>query len=261
MHHSPPLSLILLPGMLCDERSWSTVVQDLGPQAQVRTAAYGDLDTIADMAQSVIATAPARFAVAGHSMGGRVALEIARAAPDRVIGLALLGSDYRGIDTAAARDAETAARAAEVAAARAEGYDHFARSWSRAMLAPACREGAVADAAAAMTGGFGLDALAAHGRAGLSRRDYSDLLLRLVYPVLVCGGEHDPLRPPAHQQAMAALLPHARFVMIEGAGHMMMMEKPDQVSRAMRDWLTDVAAHDAVGDAASARPVPSAGQA
>jgi len=97
--------LLLLSGLLCDETLWADIPQRLGDAADVRVISFHGFSSIPAMAQHVLATAPARFALAGHSMGGRVALEVIRSAPARVAGLALLNT---GVHTV--RDGEPQSR-------------------------------------------------------------------------------------------------------------------------------------------------------
>src|SRR5256885_839790 len=86
--------LLLLPGLMCDQAAFAPLLGTLAPHAQCRVAAYHDERSLAAMAQRVLADAPERFALLGHSMGGRVALEVLRAAPARVERIALLDTGY-----------------------------------------------------------------------------------------------------------------------------------------------------------------------
>lgn len=236
------LNLLLLPGMLCDAASWRAQVTDLADVANLRVMSYGDADSFEAMAEAVLATAPERFALAGHSMGGRVAQEVYRKAPERVIALALLATDYRGHADEAARAAESARRDSILARVRADGMDTFARFWAPQAIAPANMANAelVADAVAMMAR-HSPAALEAETLAGLTRPDRSALLPTIACPTLICPGDQDTLRPVAIHQDMAARIPNARLVVIEGSGHMVAMERPDAVSAAMRGWLVRAA--------------------
>src|SRR5271156_5908649 len=90
-----PPHLLLLPGLACDAEVWKHQARALGEITSVEIPDYGSSDSLPEMARVAIARAPESFAVAGHSMGGRVALEILRRAPDRVVGLALLDTAYQ----------------------------------------------------------------------------------------------------------------------------------------------------------------------
>src|SRR5258706_8373183 len=101
-----PTPLLLLPGLMCDRAVWGEMLLALGGENDIDIPAYGEIDSLGGMAERVLDFAPARFAVAGHSMGGRVALEIFRRAPERVTGLALLDTNYlpRAAGEAGARE-------------------------------------------------------------------------------------------------------------------------------------------------------------
>ena len=230
--------LLLLPGMLCDAAFWRSQVEDLADICRPRVMSYGLLDSIEAMAQAVLAQAPDRFALAGHSMGGRVAQEIYRLAPERVLRLALLATDCRGHQDEAARAAEAGRREAMMAKVAAEGMEGFAEMWVRQILAAdnLANEPLVAEVVAMMAR-QPAERLAAQTLAGLTRPDQSDLLASIHRPTLVCAGALDELRPVEVHRWMAERIPQSRLVVIEGAGHMVAMERPDAVTKAMRDWL------------------------
>jgi len=233
----PPL--LLLPGMLCDAASWRAQMENLADIAEPRVMAYGDADSFTAMADAVLADAPERFALAGHSMGGRVAQEVYRMAPDRVIALALLATDYRGHADDASRAAESARRDNMIAKVRADGMEAFARAWAPQVIASANMEDAalVGEVVAMMTR-HSLAALEAETLAGLSRPDRSALLSRISCPTLICSGDQDTLRPISVHQDMAVRIPNSHLVVIEGSGHMVAMERPAAVSKALHDWLS-----------------------
>ncbi len=91
------LNLVLVPGLLCDQAVWKPQMKALKGVARIQVADHGDLDSLSAMAEAILAKAPPKFAVAGHSMGGRVALEVVRRAVSRVTGLALLDTGYTPI--------------------------------------------------------------------------------------------------------------------------------------------------------------------
>lgn len=233
--------LLLLPGMLCDAASWRAQIADLADVVAPRVMAYGAADSFEAMAEAVLATAPARFALAGHSMGGRVAQEVYRKAPQRVIALALLATDYRGHPDDASRAAEAARRDGMLARVRTEGMEAFARFWAPQVIAPAnLTDTKLMADAVAMMARHSPGALEAETLAGLTRPDRSALLPTIGCPVLVCAGDQDTLRPVAVHRDMAALIPNAQLVVIAGSGHMVAMERPEAVSAAMRDWLAGI---------------------
>ncbi|HEX4862239.1 MAG TPA: alpha/beta fold hydrolase [Rhizomicrobium sp.] len=236
MPHRIPL--ILLPGMLCDGAFWRAQMRDLGDVADCRVAGYGLADDFDTMADIVLATAPQSFALAGHSMGGRVALEIVRRAPGRVRALALIATDYRGHSNEEARAAEAARRGATLAKIAAEGLEGFARFWTPQVVAPAnMGNAALVEDVVAMMVRQSPQAASAQTLAGLIRRDQTDVLPTISCPTLVCAGWDDTLRPVSIHREMAALIPGSRLAVIEGSSHMIAMERPDALTADMRSWL------------------------
>jgi pimeloyl-ACP methyl ester carboxylesterase len=233
--------LVLLPGMLCDGAFWRAQMRDLGDVANCRVAAYGLADDFDTMADIVLATAPQSFALAGHSMGGRVALEIVRRAPGRVRALALIATDYRGHLSEEARAAEAARRDGIIARIRDAGMEGFARGWAPQVIAPEnMTDAALVEDVVAMMMRQPAEAAAAQTLAGLMRRDQTDILPTIACPTLVCAGSEDKLRPVAVHRDMAVLISGSRLVEIAGSAHMVAMERPDALTAEMRAWLPAV---------------------
>src|SRR5450759_4993950 len=92
---APPPHVLLLPGLACDAEVWKHEARSLAESTTVTVADYGSSNSLAAMAGVVLDGAPERFALGGHSMGGRVAWEILRRTPERVVGLVLLDTGYR----------------------------------------------------------------------------------------------------------------------------------------------------------------------
>lgn len=231
--------LLLLPGMICDASFWRAQIKDLSDIAVPQVVEFGALANFEAMADKVLSEAPERFALAGHSMGGRVAQEVYRKAPDRVLRLALLATDYRGHESPEARAAEAARRNGMLAKVKSEGMEGFARDWVDMVVAPANMKNTalVADVVAMMARQTP-ESLAAHTLAGLDRPDYTDMLARVAVPTLIVAGDADALRPVLVHQEMAARIQGSRLVVIEGCGHMVAMEQPARVTAVMREWLT-----------------------
>jgi pimeloyl-ACP methyl ester carboxylesterase len=192
------------------------------------------------MARRVVSVAPAQFAVAGHSMGARVALEAYRLAPERVTRLALLDTGYQALPAGAAGDQERARRQALVARARADGMRAMGREWMRPMIHPSRRADApLVEAILAMVERRSPDQFAGQVRALVDRADLTDLLRSVRVPTLVGCGREDACSPVAQHEAIAALVPGSRLVTFEECGHMAPMERPDAVARALADWLRE----------------------
>jgi pimeloyl-ACP methyl ester carboxylesterase len=230
--------LILLPGLLCDHASWAPVVPALERHAGCRVADYADEHNLGAMAARVLAGAPQRFALAGHSMGGRVALEVMRRAPDRVTRLALLDTGYRSRPDGSAGDDERARRLALLALAREQGMRAMGREWMRAMVHPdRLHDAALVADVVEMIARQTPDQYAAQIDALLARPDVTDVLRAIRVPTLVACGRQDAWSPLAQHEEIAALVPDSRLVAFDECGHMAMMERPAAVADALVAWL------------------------
>lgn len=225
-------SLLLLPGLNCDDRLWRDVVAGLGETVNAQVANYGDADSIAAMARAVLSDAPERFALAGLSMGGYVALEIMRQAPQRVERLALLDTTARSDD---APKRET--RRAGMAAAEQGKYGLVLRSMLAGLLAPQHLDSGLAEEVVAMGERTGPEAYRRHQQAIMDRIDSRPHLGAIAVPTLVGVGALDALTPPALAEEMAAAIPGAERVYFAETGHLSAMESPEQVTAALQDWL------------------------
>ncbi len=230
--------LLLLPGLVCDRAIWAPLLPTLAPHARCSVADYGRIDSLAAMAAHVLATAPPRFAVAGHSMGGRVALEIMRAAPQRVERLALFDTGYQSRMPGLPGEAEQAQRHGLLEIARREGMRAMGEKWLTGMLPPArLADTALVDAIADMVARHSSEVFAAQISALLGRPDATDVLRSVACPTLIACGRLDAWSPFARHQDMAELVNGATLVAFEGCGHMAPMEDPATVAGALLAWL------------------------
>ena len=232
-------TLVLLPGLLCDGTVWSAQAAALSGITDI--IAFPDFhghDSIAGMAEAVLAAAPARFALAGHSMGGRVALEIVRRAPERVGALALLDTGVHP-----RRPGEAEARQALVDLAWNEGMTALARRWLPPMLHPdRVGDAALMERLTAMVCRATPAVFEGQVRALLDRPDATMGLGAIRCPTLVLCGRQDGWSPPAQHEAMAAAIRGASLRIVEDCGHMATVERPEAVTDALRDWLDGVKA-------------------
>ena len=227
-------SVILLPGLACDEEVFRDQAEALRSRGPVHVSdAHTRCATLPAMAAALWAERPGPQVLVGTSMGGMVALEMARQAPQRVRGIALLGSTARP-DTP-----ELVALRTQACALYAAGrMDEVLR----ANILFAFHRGTpgnapVVAAYLAMIRRAGAGQLIAQNRAVMARIDSRPHLPAIAAPVLLACGEDDRLTPPEVSRDMAALLPQARLAIVEGAGHMLTMEQPAAVNRLLLDWL------------------------
>ena len=227
------LPVLALPGLLNDERLWAHQVAGLAPEHAVTAVPTTSHDSVGALAAAALERAPAgRFTLAGFSMGGYVALEVMRQAPERVAALAL-------VDTSARPDSpeSTANRRAAIAKSENE-FDAVVQALIEKML-PAHRHGdrPLVDMCRAMATAVGRDAFVRQQQANIARPDSRPLLAQIRCPTLVLCGREDQILPLAVSEEMAAGIAGARLVVLEGTGHMAPLEQPGQVTQAMREWL------------------------
>jgi pimeloyl-ACP methyl ester carboxylesterase len=218
---------------LCDETIWADVPHRLADAADVHVVSFTGCSSIAAMADQVLSKAPPRFAVAGHSMGGRVALEVWRRAPERIAALALLNTGVHPT-----RDAEYESRGLLVRLARLHGMAALAAEWLPPMMgASPARVAQVMPTLVAMVQRSTPDSFAGQINALLQRPDARSVLPSIKVPTLLLSGTNDTWSSLSQHADMQRSVPHARLVEIAGAGHMAPIERPDAVARALRAWL------------------------
>jgi len=224
--------MLILPGLLCDSRMFAHQVSAL-PGARVIDGLYGGANSIAAMADFALARAPDRFALLGHSMGARVALEVVRRAPHRVERLALADTGVHDV-----REGEREARQRLLDLGRAEGAAALVDAWLPGMLGRAATadEDLVATLRA-MCIDAGVETYAAQIEALLTRPSVGDLLPRIACPTLVIVGEEDRWSPVSQHREIAAAIPAARLRIVAGAGHMAPAESPPAFNAALAEWL------------------------
>lgn len=231
-------ALVLLPGFCCDQTYWQAQIDALSDAADCTCAQYGALDAIPAMAQSVLRGAPDRFAVAGHSMGGRVAFEIYRQAPDRVERLAVFNTGTAARSAGPAGQEEERNRRRLLAVARAEGMRAMALQWVQGMVAPPrLQDHAFIETIVAMFERKSPDLFEAQMNALLNRPDATPVLSQIRCATLVVTGREDGWSPPLTHQMIASGIAGAKLLIVLDSGHMSAMEQPAAVARAMRDWL------------------------
>lgn len=226
-----PQPLVLVPGLTCDAEVWRAQLGALGDAASMQVADTLLDDSIAAMAERLLADAPACFALAGFSMGGYVAMEVLRRAPERVSRLALLDTNAEADDAGRA-----AVRRAAVRTARERGLEKVLRGSLGLLLHPDAPP-ALGQAVVAMALRVGIEAFERQQGAIIARADYRPSLARVKVPTLVLVGAEDRTTPPRYAEEIAAAVPGAVLQTIARCGHMAPMERPAQVNAALREWL------------------------
>jgi pimeloyl-ACP methyl ester carboxylesterase len=228
--------LLLLSGLLCDETVWADIPERLGDVADVCIISFSGFSSISGMAEHVLATAPERFAVAGHSMGGRVALEVVRCAPRRVSGLALLNTGVHTI-----RDGEAQSRGRLLRLAYEHGMSALAAEWLPPLMAGGTsRTAELIPRLMAMVERSTPDSYAGQIHALLNRPEALSVLPTIDVPTLLLSGSEDTWSPISQHETMRRRIPHATLFEIHGVGHMAPIERPDAVAVALREWLAKI---------------------
>lgn len=231
--------LLLLPGLACDAEVWKHQVRTLREITGVQVVDYGASDSIQEMARVALERAPERFALAGHSMGGRVATEIVRSAPDRVLGLALLDTAYKPLMLGDAGEREKAERAGYVKIAQTQGMRAMARTWLQKMVHPSrLADEPLLESIVEMMGRKSPEIFTGQIKALLGRPDATPVLPAVRCPTLVLCGREDAWSVLDVHRDMAARIPNARLAIIETCGHMATMERPEKVTAALVEWFS-----------------------
>ena len=236
--------VVLVPGLMCDEAVWEHQARTLRALTAVQIPDHGLNDSLGGMARNLLANAPSRFALAGHSMGGRVAFQVMRLAPERVAGLALMDTAYAPRSGGEAGEREKAERYALLDKARAEGMRAMGTQWVQKMVHPdRLLDRPLIDAILDMIERKTPDIFAAQINALLERPDATPLLAQIHCPTMVLCGRQDAWSPLGQHETMAHVIPQSRLVVIEDSGHMSTMERPEAVTKAMVEWLSGLADH------------------
>ncbi|AZL58232.1 alpha/beta fold hydrolase [Tabrizicola piscis] len=223
--------LVLIPGMMCDARLWGGVEADLG--VPVHHHLPIGADSMAALAADLLQSAPPRFALAGLSLGGILAMEVLRQSPGRVERLALLDTNPR----AETPDAQ-ARRAPQIARALSGDLAGVMRDEMKPnYLAAGPDQPAILDLCMDMALSLGPEVFARQSRALRDRADQQHTLAGFRGPALVLMGADDRLCPRERHDLMNALMPQSRLCIVAGAGHLPPLERPSETTAALRDWL------------------------
>ena len=226
--------LLFLPGLICDARMFAPQIAAFPGSRALQ--GYGLADSLPEMARVALAQADAwgvdRFDLFGHSMGGRVAIEVYRLAPERVRRLALCSTGVHYIG-----EGEPAKRRALQAVGHEQGFEALVDTWLPPMVAEANRARPEYAEMRQMCLDAGQPMFDAQVTAQLTRPEQESVLPTIACPTLVMTGELDAWSGPAQHEAIAAAIPNSELVIVPGAGHMLLREAPGPVNDAIARWL------------------------
>lgn len=230
---SAPLPMVLVPGLNCSPRLYADQIPALWRFGPVTVADHTRHKTMAGIARHILAAAPARFALVGLSMGGYIAFEILRQAPERVARLALLDTGSRA-DT----PEQTERRKRLIALAQSGRFGEVNDVlWPVLVHRSRRRDAALRRVVDAMAQDVGPDAFVRQQAALMRRPDSRPGFAAIRCPTVVMVGEGDELTPPALSEEIAAGIAGARLVTIADCGHLSTLERPEPVNRALADWM------------------------
>ena len=228
------IPLVVLPGMMCDARLFGPQIAALEGR-EIVVPSLAKADDMEALAAGVLAEAPPRFALAGLSMGGIVAMEVLRQAPERVERLALLDTNPR----AETPEAQTR-RTPQIEAARAGRLREVMRDEMKPnYLAPGPRRQEVLDLCMDMAMDLGPEVFVRQSLALRDRPDQQETLRAARLPALILCGAADALCPLERHELMHALIAGSILTVIEGAGHLPTLEKPEETNAALIRWLEE----------------------
>ncbi len=232
-------TLLMLPGLMCDRAAFEPLMPALSVRMRCVVSRYAGESSLGAMADIVLRDAPPRFALLGHSMGGRVALEVMRRAPQRVDRLALLDTGCQPRAEGEAGEREIAKRMALLDVARREGMRAMAAQWLATPMVHPSRldDRPLVDAILDMCARHTADEFAAQIAALIARPDASDVLSRVDGPTLVLCGRDDAWSTYEQHVDIHRRVAGSRLVAVEQCGHMVTMERPAEAASAIVDWL------------------------
>ncbi|MBM3502695.1 MAG: alpha/beta fold hydrolase [Alphaproteobacteria bacterium] len=229
----PTPALVLLPGLLCTELLWRHQIEHLSHRSEILVGDLRQGQSMAEMAHHVLTKAPERFALAGLSMGGYVAFEILRQAPERVIRLALINTSARG-DTAEQRQ-----RRLTLIQLCAQGEFRGVTPRLLPLFIPENRlaDSVLVQTIEAMAKVVGRDAFVRQQQAIMGRPDSRSSLAAIHCPTVIVGGAEDQLTPPDVHHEMAEHIAGAQLHVLPACGHLSPLECPEEVTLILDRWI------------------------
>lgn len=228
-------SLVLVPGMLCDARLFSPQLTALADCVDIIVADCSQSDSITGMAEQLLAAVPSHsFVLAGLSMGGIVAMETFRLAPERITALGLMATNHKP-----AKSDFIAIRSEQIIRAHNGGLRDIViqEMKSHYLGPPHSNDATLRDLIVDMAIQFGPAVFERQARALINRSDQSDTLRHCHVPVKLLAGAHDELCPPANHLAMKNLVAHAEMHVLSSAGHLLTLEAPADISMHLRELI------------------------
>ena len=226
-------TLVMIPPVLCDARVFFPQMQVLSHDHAVMVAPTSCGERMEEIASQILSWTPSRFSLLGVGFGGMVAMEMLRRAPERITRVALVSTSPLPDTPEAA-----AAREQHIIAARAGRWgDVMQHEINSTWMGPATDKPALVRRLTEMGNDVGPEAYIKQARAMQRRRDQQDVLRNIKQPAAVICGSHDGQYHIKRHQFLAELIPNARLEVVEGAGYMPMLERPEATTDALHRWI------------------------
>lgn len=227
--------LVFLPGMMCDARLFAPQIDRLSNDRPVKTLPIHARQSVEKLAKDVLAQAPETFALAGLSMGGIVAMEVIRQAPERVAGVALMDTNPEAEHPKVAKR-----RSPQIARVRAGKLAAVMRDEMKPnYLTDTPQRNSIRDLCMEMALDLGTAAFENQSLALAARPDQQETLRNYKRPTLLLCGEDDALCPIQKHTLMNELMPHATLTIVKNAGHLPTLEQPGATTAALNTWLKE----------------------
>ncbi|WP_068314186.1 alpha/beta fold hydrolase [Polycladidibacter hongkongensis] len=228
------LPLVLLPGMMCDARLYTPQISAFSSKTSVQIPFLGGHSTMQELASAVLAQAPQHFALAGLSMGGILAMEIVRQAPERIAKLALLDTN-----PLAELDAIKAIRAPQIEAVRQGKLAEVMKGQMIPKYLPSGKQSTeIEQLCLRMALDLGPEVFIRQSLALRDRPDQRETLRRFQNKTLILCGAQDQLCPIERHELLQSLMPHAQLHILDGTGHLPTLEQPARTNAHLLDWFS-----------------------
>lgn len=225
--------LVLIPPILCDARVFGPQINAFSRDFPVMITPTTIGERMEEIASNILSWAPGKFALAGMSMGGAVALEMLRRAPERITRLALISASAQGETPQAA-----SAREPLIVAARSGRFtDVIHKELDPNWLAEGPDRLAIANLILDMGQAMGPEGYVRQARAMQRRKDQQSTLRTVKQPTLVMCGQEDTFLPPRRHEFLAELVPYTQLEIVPGAGHLPTLEQPEITNHILRNWM------------------------